>query len=328
MSRLAPTCLYGLIVGVWAPVGCTRPASVPPSDPASSPAPEAAAAPAATAASVEAGPPPAAEDRPEARTAPRLTHPGCFVLLDLDGGEPLVAGEQSCDERTIPASTFKVPHALIALDTGVVTDPEATVAWDGRKYWLDSWNRDHNLRTAIYESVVWFFQGTARAIGRERMRDYLRAFDYGDAEVEGPIDGFWLEGGSLGVSPRETLRFWADLYRDRLPRGAAHLPRLRGMLARPPSSFRGRMPKGTPLPEVHPQMIFSAKTGTGTHGDGSVTWLAGHVECPDREHVFVSRVIADGPPGTVSPAVVHGLAALGESGVLRCEGAPTAGASR
>ncbi|MCA9710778.1 MAG: class D beta-lactamase, partial [Myxococcales bacterium] len=196
----------------------------------------------------------------------------------------------------------------------------ALVPWDGHRYWLDAWNRDHSLRTAIYESVVWFFQGTARAIGRERMREYLRAFDYGNAAVDGPIDAFWLEDGSLQVSPEETLRFWADLYRDRLPRGAAHLPQLRAMLARSPGSLKARMPKGTPQPEVHPQLIFSAKTGTGAHEGGSVTWLVGHVECPDRELVFVSRVIADEPPQTISPAVTHGLAALDEAGVLRCEG--------
>lgn len=312
MPKLAPYYLCGLVVGVWAPAGCTAAG-------ARSSAPE--PAPAAAVASADAQPPAAVEPRPAGRRGLTLSapHPGCFVLQDLDGGEPLVAGEQSCDERTIPASTFKVPHALIALDTGVVSDPEATVAWDGREYWIKAWQRDHSLRTAIHYSVVWFFQGTAKAIGRARMQEYLQAYRYGDAEVEEPIEGFWLGGGSLEVSPRETLRFWADLYRDRLPRGAQHLPRLRSMLVRPPRSFRGRMPEGTPLPEVHPQMIFSAKTGTGDHGEGSVTWLAGHVECPDREYVFVSRVIADEPPATLSPAVVHGLAALDDSGILRCE---------
>ncbi len=260
---------------------------------------------------------------PSEAIATTVSHPGCFVLLDLAGGPPLQAGDQPCDERTIPASTFKVPHALIALDTGVVTDPEAKVKWDGKKYWIDSWHRDHNLRTAIYESVVWFFQGTARAIGRERMQQYLEAFDYGNAEVTGPIDAFWLGGGSIQVSPLETAEFWAALYLDRLPRGAQHLPVLRAMLARPVASFAGRMPDGAAVPDVHPQLIFSAKTGTGRRGEGSVFWLAGHVQCPDREHVFVSRVISPNPPAADSPAVLHGLRALDELGVLKCATEPT-----
>lgn len=292
-----------------------------------------------TGAAVVESPAPAAVESPApgevARPGPAvplegIEHPGCFMILRLDaapgsGGEaPQWAGEQPCDERTSPNSTFKIPHALIALDTGVVTDVDALAKWDGVERWLSSWNQDHSLRTAIYESVVWFFQGTARAIGRERMREYLQAFEYGNAAVEGPIDMFWLDEGSLQISPEESLRFMARLYRDELSRGQQHVPRLRELLVRPPSSFAARMPEGTAVPQVHPQLVFSAKTGTGgglttPSGEGSVTWLVGHAACPDRAYVFVSRVIADEEPQTRSPALAHGLVALDRLGVLRCQ---------
>ena len=71
--------------------------------------------------------------------------------------------------------------------------------------------------------------------------------------------------------------------------------------------------------EVHPELVFSAKTGTGGDASGSVTWLVGHVACPGRAHVFASRVLSDTPPSHESPAVAHGLAALDQLGVLRCE---------
>lgn len=286
---------------------------------------------AATPVPVDPAPPPAGATRPAGSPAPArgelepavplegVAHPGCFMLLDLGGGPPRFTGEQPCDQRTTPASTFKIPHALIALDTGVVTDVDAMVPWDGKPRWLESWNRDHSLRTSIYESVVWFFQGTARAIGRERMREYLQAFEYGNAEVEGAIDMFWLDDGSLAISPAESLRFMARLYRGELPRGGSHVPLVREMLVRPVESYASRVPEGTVLPPVHPNMVFSAKTGTGGQGDDSVTWLVGHVRCPAREQVFVSRVIAPEEPQAGSPAVMHGLAALDRTGVLRCE---------
>jgi beta-lactamase class D len=297
---------YGLV----ALVACAR-------GPAATPLAE---APVPAAPGVPGGAPPVDGDQVEAPLALEgVSHPGCFMLLALDDGPPRLAGEQPCDQRTIPASTFKIPHALIALDTGMVTDVDALVAWDGRKGWLEAWNHDHSLRTAIYESVVWFFQGTARAIGRERMREYLQAFDYGNAEVEGAVDMFWLDDGSLEISAPEQLRFMARLYRDQLPRGRSHVPTLRELLVRPVESFRARMPEGTPLPKVHPELVFSAKTGTGAIGEQSVTWMVGHVRCPAREHVFVSRMIAPGEPQVISPAVIHGLAALDRSGVLRCE---------
>lgn len=249
-----------------------------------------------------------------------VSHPGCFMLLELGDGPPRFAGEQPCDQQTTPASTFKIPHALIALDTGVVKDADAKAKWDGKKGWSDAWNQDHSLRTAIYESVVWFFQGTARAIGPERMREYLAALDYGNAKVEGAIDMFWLDDGSLRISGEEQLRFMARLYGGELNRGQEHVPLVREMLVRPVDSYAGRVPDGTVLPKVHPELIFSAKTGTGSQGDSAVTWLVGHVACPGREHVFVSRVIAPGEPSAISPAVEHGLAALDRAGVLRCEG--------
>lgn len=319
MTRLAPRSLVGAAAGLLVLVACSPSPSVTNPETAAAagePVPTAAASPEPSSV--------AAAERPDPVRLEGVEHPGCFMLLPLSGGAPGFAGEQPCDERTTPASTFKIPHALIALDTGVVEDPEALVKWDGVKRWVPAWNRDHSLRTAIYDSAVWFFQGTARAIGRERMREYLEAFDYGNATVEEPIDAFWLDEGSLRISAEEQLRFMVTLYGDEgLPRGQAHVPTLRELLVRPPSSFAGRLPDGVAVPAVHPELVFSAKTGTGgiwtSEADGSVTWLVGHVACPDREHVFVSRVIADEEPQSDSPAVAHGLAALDRLGVLRCE---------
>jgi len=45
----------------------------------------------------------------------------CVVAAPLDGGAETIVGGAECDRRTLPASTFKIPRALIALDTGVVT---------------------------------------------------------------------------------------------------------------------------------------------------------------------------------------------------------------
>ncbi len=309
MRRLAPRSTPSTALCLALAAGCTHapaPGPTPSGNPVEGPTEEPAEGP--------------ADFRAQPSGTLELDHPGCFLLLDLQQGTPLRGGRQPCNEPTIPASTFKIPHSLIALDTGVVADPSAPFVWDGTEYpGMPSWQRDHDLPSALYHSVVWVYQHTAREIGRERMREYLEAFDYGNARVEGPIDLFWLGGGSLEISPEQSLDFMAALYRDELPRAQEHLPRLREMLVRPPSSFSGRMPKDMSAPELHEAATFSAKTGTGRHEGGSVSWLVGHVACPQRQHVFVSRVIAEGPPGRISPAVAHGISALDELGVLRCE---------
>src|SRR5690606_10438918 len=73
----------------------------------------------------------------------------------------------------IPASTFKIPNSLIALELGVVRDERDPFP----KTWPDQeiapWNRDHTFRTAFKYSVVPAYQQIAREVGEARYRDWL-----------------------------------------------------------------------------------------------------------------------------------------------------------
>ena len=76
-------------------------------------------------------------------------------------GAPAAASDPAeCARATAPASTFKIPHALIALQTGMIT-PATVVEWDGTKYWSAPWQRSHTVDSAIKWSVLPFFQRTA-----------------------------------------------------------------------------------------------------------------------------------------------------------------------
>ena len=44
-------------------------------------------------------------------------------------------------KRFMPASIFKVPHALFALDAGAVRDEFQVIRWDGVKRDFDGWNQ-------------------------------------------------------------------------------------------------------------------------------------------------------------------------------------------
>src|SRR5438105_94345 len=108
--------------------------------------------------------------------APPAMIPGeCLVIARLDAGAETVFGGEECDRRTLPASTFKIPHALIALDTKVVTD-RSVIKWDGVTRDYPRWNRDQTLASSIKMSAVWVFQRFANAIGRDRELEHLRAF--------------------------------------------------------------------------------------------------------------------------------------------------------
>jgi len=118
--------------------------------------------------------------------------------------------------RFAPASTFKIPNSLIALETGVAKDERQVFKWDGVKREIEGWNRDHDLRTAIKASAVPVYQQIAREVGRERMEKYVRDFQYGNMDASGPIDQFWL-GSSLQISALEQIDFLKRLVTFQLP---------------------------------------------------------------------------------------------------------------
>src|SRR5262249_48924143 len=79
---------------------------------------------------------------------PAVAEGECVIVAPLDATGETAAGGAECDRRTLPASTFKIPHALIALDTGVVTE-QTRMKWDGTRQDFRSWERDHTLDSAI-----------------------------------------------------------------------------------------------------------------------------------------------------------------------------------
>jgi len=74
---------------------------------------------------------------------------------------------------------------------------------------VPAWNQDQDMKSAIGNSTVWFYQELARRIGQERMQHYLELARYGNRDMSGGIDQFWLEGG-LTITPKEQIAFLAS----------------------------------------------------------------------------------------------------------------------
>lgn len=220
------------------------------------------------------------------------------MLEALDGSARYVSEDAECRVRTAPASTFKIPHSLLALDAGVVTDPRALVQWDGSDQPFDSWERDHSLDSAVKSSVFWFYQRMARSIGRERMRDGLARLKYTADTFEGDVTSFWVNG-DLVISPAEQIAFLRGMMRY-------DLPFRRGDIDAVKETFR--MPEGriTNASGTHPfalawpaGTVVRAKTGNATVKGERVSWLIGHIESAGRQYVFAGRVRKKGAlPGT------------------------------
>lgn len=196
---------------------------------------------------------------------------GTFVALRLAPRELTVADESRARAPMIPASTYKIPNSLIALETGVVGDvDQEAFRWDGVTRDIAEWNRDHTLRTAIKYSVVPVYQEIARRIGAARMQSYVDAFDYGNRDIGGGIDRFWLDG-NLRISALGQIVFLEKLYRDQLPLSKRSMTLVRDIL---------------PVVEAGGARL-RAKTGASVKdGKLALGWLVGWAGEGERATIF------------------------------------------
>jgi len=142
---------------------------------------------------------------------------GTFVAYKVDDYLIIASDKVRSGEGRLPASTFKIPNSIIALETGVVEDPDKDVfKWDGVTRSIEPWNKDHTLRSAIAVSAVPVYQEIARRVGAERMQKYVDLFDYGNRDIGGGIDQFWLTG-NLRIDPIQQIDFVDRLRRGVLP---------------------------------------------------------------------------------------------------------------
>jgi beta-lactamase class D len=225
----------------------------------------------------------------EARFSAATAARECALVQALDGSAPFVSDAAECALKTAPASTFKVPHALIALETGVVTDPHALVPWDGTKHPFPAWEKPHSLDSAMKASVLWFYQRTAGLIGRERMLASLKRLGYGSDTYEGEQTSFWVNG-DLAVSPVEQLDFLSRLVRYELPAERRHVDAVKAAFTMPAGAIinaSGTHPFALTWPGP---LVVRAKTGNATVAGERVSWIVGHVESGKRGYVFVGRV--------------------------------------
>ena len=231
------------------------------------------------------------------------TH-GVFAMLRLRDKNLVVTDEGRARERFVPASTFKVPHSLIALETGVVADADKEIIrWDGNVRSIEAWNKDHTLRSAIAVSAVPVYQQIALRIGADRMKKYLEAFSYGNGEVGSQIDRFWLDG-PLRISALEQIQFFEKLQRGDLPATAQNIAVVKDIMS------VEQIAGGT----------IRFKTGAvgidGTAGEKAMLgWLAGTVDRGEDSSIFAMNIDIRAPSDlarrmTISKAILGDLGAI------------------
>ena len=161
-----------------------------------------------------------------------------MVIYDVAAGTYWRSDTTACATRLSPASTFKIPHALIALETGVITpQTHAVVGWDEVHEPAHPGKSRMRWRPRFQNSVLWFFQRTAVKIGPDRMRGFLEKFGYGNTDTSGPADRYWING-RLQISADEQVAFLRRFYARELGIAAEHMDAVSKALVEPPGGVQ------------------------------------------------------------------------------------------
>lgn len=198
---------------------------------------------------------------------------GGIYIYDLRKNKFTVYDRARMDQGFVPASTSKIFHSLIFLESGAVRDENEIIKWDGVKRWSPEWNKDHSLKTALKASAGWFYVEASKRAGRATMQKYYDAAQYGNRDTTGFGDAYWANG-KLRITPRQQIELLVKLYQNRLPFSPRVLALVKEML----------------IAEKTERYTIRGKTGWGTDFTPQVGWWIGYVERGPDVYFFATEI--------------------------------------
>jgi beta-lactamase class D len=212
----------------------------------------------------------------------------CFLVKDK---ETFLKKEGDCQKAYSPHSTFKIALSLMGFDSGILTT-ETTPTFPFKTNYAHHINvckGDHNPKTWIRDSCVWFSQVLTQKLGMKKFRKYVTDFNYGNKDVSGDpgknngLTQSWLRS-SIRITPEEQVQFLQRLVDQKLPVSPGALKLTKNIL------FIQQLPGGWDL---------YAKTGNGRYsGELQHGWFAGWIEKDDRKIVFVQHLVDESKQST------------------------------
>lgn len=198
------------------------------------------------------------------------------AILIFDPGSNMYVSNDFSHAKTgfLPASTYKVPNSIIALETGVVENDSTLFKWDGEPRSLKMWETDMIFREAFQRSCVPCYQQIAREVGVMRMREMLDKLAYGNMVVDSSsIDLFWLQGPSR-ISQFEQIDFIQRLYQQELPISQRTMDLMKKIM----------------FIEEKPGYRIYGKTGWSIRDGFNNGWFVGYVEKGEQVYYFATNV--------------------------------------
>lgn len=198
---------------------------------------------------------------------------GAFMMYDLEKNEYTANDTSYFSKEFLPASTYKIFNSLVALETGVISNENVIFKWDGKERMSPAWNKDTDLKDAFKNSTVWYYQELARRIGAERMQQYLDKAGYGNRNISGGIDQFWLNGG-LRITPMQQVDLLKRLYKNQLPFSQRTMDIVKSIM----------------ITEQTEQYTLRAKTGWAYLDQEDIGWYVGYLEKNNNVYFFATLI--------------------------------------
>lgn len=199
---------------------------------------------------------------------------GVILIQDLNSDSIFSNNFSIAKKGKLPASTFKVPNSIIALELGIVEDDSTILPWNGEKRRMKIWEQDLTFKQAFHYSCVPCYQEIARKIGVDSMKAYLDKFEYSIVDIDSSnIEAFWLEGETK-VNALTQVSFMKDFYEKKLPI----------------SSNTYDVMKELMVIEESNDYTLSGKTGWAIREGNNIGWFIGHVKTSDMEYVFATNI--------------------------------------
>lgn len=148
----------------------------------------------------------------------------CTILADSNSPTVFLRDGAQCGAPTSPASTFKVPLALMGFDAGALIDSDQPLWLYKPEYRAvrETDRRAINPTSWMRDSVLWYSREITRALGSEKFKRYVDGFKYGDRDISGDpgrnngLTNAWLSS-SLKISPDGQIDFLRRVWNRRLP---------------------------------------------------------------------------------------------------------------
>lgn len=146
----------------------------------------------------------------------RASEQGCTLIVGYPKGD-IVQKDGDCETRRPPASTFKIPLALMGYDARILID-QRNPAWSFEPgFTVNKPDDKQTTDPASWEknSVVWYSQKLTTLMGMATFQKYVDQFDYGNRDLSGGLTEAWLFT-SLMISPVEQVDFIRKIFDQKL----------------------------------------------------------------------------------------------------------------